>query len=154
MAENEGGQKPRLKITSIEQLKPQDINVIIEREDDIIEIPCRMPGHQEYQRLGYEIVDPAPPVRGAGPKGPVYNYSDPAYLQARQEAAQKRIYRRLLAFVQIEVPGATVEEQIANLANTLDVSVVNKLIEVMSGLMNEGSARVEDRAATFHANGH
>lgn len=150
---NEGENKKHRAITTLADLQPRLVDVQIELDDEIVVIPCKTLSYAEFQRLGYEVVDPSPPVSGAGPKGPIYNYNDAAYLQARQQANDARLYRRLLAFVQIDVPGATVEEQIDALTNTLEVAVVRALVQVMSNMVTGGEARIADRAATFHSNG-
>ena len=148
MAKNEG--KQRLKITSLADLQPRTVDVLIERGDEVLEIPCKTLSYAEFQRLGYEVIDPAPPTSGATAKGPIYNYNDPDFLTARQRAADERLYRRLLAFIQIDVPGDTVDEQIKNLSEALEVDIVRALTRVMSDMVNGGEARIEARAATFH----
>jgi hypothetical protein len=147
-AKTEG--KQRVKITSLADLQPRTVTVEIERGDEVLEIPCKTLSYAEFQRLGYEVVDPAPPTDRWDKKGPIYNYNDPAYLQDRQKANDERMYRRLLAFVQIDVPGDTVEEQIDNLTNTLEVDIVRALVGIMSNMVTGGEARIADRAATFH----
>lgn len=149
MAKQDEG-KRRFEITTLADLQPRDVEVEIERDNEVLVIPCRALSYAEFQRLGYEVVDPAPPASGATAKGPIYNYNDPEYLAARQKAADERLYRRLLAFVQIDVPGDTVAEQIENLTNALELDVVKTLVAAMTRISTESEARVQNRATTFH----
>lgn len=152
MAKKSDGEKKRISITSLDDLQPRDVDVEIERGNEVLVIPCRTLTYGEFQRLGYAVIDPAPPVATWNSKGAAsYNYNDPQYLTAKQQAADERLYLRLLAFLKIDVPGDTPQEKIDNLQNTLEVDVVRALTKVMLDMVSGGEARVTDRATTFHS---
>lgn len=141
-------QKDRIEVTSLDALRPRRVMVEIERDGDVLIIPCRMLSYGEWQRLGYEVLDPEPPYM-AGPKGKLYDFNNPEYLLKKQQAQDERMYRRLLAFVQIDVPGKDTAEKIAHLRDALEVGIVNKLTAAMMQVATEGRAQVEARAETF-----
>ena len=140
--------KERVEVTSLDALRPRRVMVEIERDGDVLVIPCRMLSYGEWQRLGYEVLDPEPPYL-AGPKGKLYDFNDPQYLMKKQQAQDERMYRRLLAFVQVDVPGETMPEKIAHLRDALEVGIVNKLTAAMMQVATEGRAQVDARAETF-----
>lgn len=140
--------KERVAVASLDALRPRNVMVEIERDEDVLVIPCRMLSFGEWQRIGYEVLDPEAPYL-AGPKGKMYDFSDPQYLMKKQQAQDERMYRRLLAFIQVDVPGANVGEQIAHLRDTLEVGIVNKLTVAMMQVATEGRAQVEARAESF-----
>lgn len=140
--------KPKLTVSSLADLSPRQVMVEIERDQDVLTVPCRMLSYGEWQRLGYEVLDPEPPFL-AGPKGKIYDYNDPNYQRTVKQMADERTYRRLLAFVDIEIPGKTVEEKIEHLRDGLEFGVLNQLVTAMMRVAVEGRARVEARAEAF-----
>lgn len=144
---------PVIEVTSLADLGPRTIIVNLEREDGVLQIKCRTLSYQRWQQIGWEVADPTPPVVGAGKHGPIYNHDDPAYKAALMQASDERMYRRLLEFVQIEVPGRTVEQKLARLRETLEAGVVRHLAQVMGAYTRDGSARIEGRANSFRGDG-
>jgi hypothetical protein len=59
-AKTEG--KQRVKITSLADLQPRTVDIEIVRDNEVLVIPCKTLSYAEFQRLGYDVVDPSPPV--------------------------------------------------------------------------------------------
>lgn len=143
--------KQRATITKLADLERRHITVIVERDDDELEIPCKTLTWKRWQDLGVQVPDPAPPIFGVDRNGrPQPNYNDPTYLAEKEAANTRRLYLRLLDFLDIDIPGDTPEARMTALQDTLEVGLVNRLASVMGQFAREGEARIETRAATFH----
>jgi hypothetical protein len=150
MGKQEKAEKKRIDIKSLADLRPRMIDAEIEVGDEVLVIPCRALTYQEQMEAGWEVSDPVPPIMGVGDdKRPLYDYQDPGYLKQKERANTERMYRRLLRFVQLEIPGETVEERVKALQDTLEYSIVTKLTMLMMRTFTEGEARANSRADSF-----
>lgn len=137
-------------MTTLNDLAPVTVTVELERPDgQTVGVPLRLLTYSEWQRIGWEVPEPAPPVSGATREGPVFNTSDPDYLRQRAEAQTERQYRRLLAALEIDIPGDTPAEQVAALRQTLDYGMARQLFAALGKLAGEGEGRVAARADSF-----
>lgn len=142
-----------LDLTSFEELAPMNVNVIVTLpEGREVRIPLRTLTYWEIFQIEAKVPPPTPPVSHATKDGPVFNFKDPGYLQALQLADIERSYRRVLAALRIEVPGASEEEKLHALKTRLDAGVMRQLNQVLMGSAMSGEARIEARAATFQPN--
>lgn len=144
--------KPVVNIGSFGDLPDRDITIFIEMADTTLAFPCRTLTYKRFNELGRLIPDPEPPHM-AGPKGKIYDLQNPEYLAKFPEVAEKRMFYRLVEFLRLPTPGATLAEKADFLSENLEYTIVKALVEAMQQNMIEGKARVEARAATFHANG-
>lgn len=152
MGKQEKTEKKRVTVKALSDLAPRLIDAELELGEEVLVIPCKALTYEEYQRAGWEVKDPEPPVMGVDDnKRPIFNLQDAGYLRQREEANTERMYRRLLKFVQLEVPGDTVEVRVQALRDTLEYSVVTKLTMLMMRVFTEGEARAQARAEAFQS---
>lgn len=145
----DNGASAPVRLTSLADMPSLDIDVHISTGNEALVIPCRELTYKRFQEIGRMVTEPEPKTVGAGPKGPIYSYSHPEYLQARQDAADRRLYLRLAEFVKLDIPGETLEARAAQLEDALSVAIVTKLAEAMQKTQSEGETRIEQRAVTF-----
>ena len=145
-------EKQVVTIAGFGDLPDRDKTVFVEMDDQTLAFPCRMLTYKRFNELGRMIPDPEPPMM-AGPKGKIYDLQNPEYLAKFPEVAEKRMFYRLVEFLRMTIPGETMAEKAAYLSDNLEYTIVKALVEGMQQTMIEGKARVESRAATFHANG-
>ena len=146
--------KERADVLSLDDLAPIAVRVEIEHGDRLLVVPLKTLSYFEWVRLGYEVPNPVPPTMGVDKQGrPILDTRDPSYLRALDEAALERGYVRLLAALDIPIPGATKAEQLAALKARLDTNVTRQLTAVLNQLASEGEARIMSRAETFHGDG-
>lgn len=141
-------EKPVVRIASLSAFAPVEVEVRLEFEDRVELVPMRTLSYAEFQRLGWEVPNPVPPVTGAGRNGPITDPNDAGYRRALLEAEMKRAHKRLLASLLLEVPGATEDEKIAYL-QTLDANRLRLLVSIVGQLVTEGTAHIEAKAAAF-----
>ena len=151
--------KKPIRLATLDDLEIGKWNVVVELglneagEMDEVLIPLNALSYYQVQQIRADIKDPMPPMAGHRDGGiPVYNFSDPAYLAERNMKEAERMHAFLLAAWpedKIPLPGATDAEKIEHLKFKLTASVVRQLLERLQGLIMEGNARVEARAATF-----
>jgi hypothetical protein len=142
-------------ITALSDLAPIDIIVEIDRPGgEIIAVPLRTLTYSDWLRLGLEIPNPTPPISGVDKSGqPIFDTRNLDYLRQLEDANIKRGLRRLLAALQIDVPGDTVGDQLAALEATLDSGVGRQLLGVLAQIAAKGEARIAHRAGTFQPAG-
>lgn len=146
--------KERADALSLDDLAPLNVRVEIEHGDRILTVPLKTLSYFEWVRLGYEVQSPVPPTMGVDKQGrPLLDTRDPTYLRQLDEAGMERGYIRLLAALDIPIPGDTREEKIAALKSRLDTNVVRQLQSILNQLASEGEARIVGRAETFHRDG-
>lgn len=142
------------KQLKFEDLAPIRVIVEIEHGGEILEIPLKTLTYAEWNRLGTDIPMPTPPERGVDKQGrPVFDHNNPDYLKRVEIVGEERIYNRLLASLDIPVPGETHEEKIQALKDMIDVSIMRQLIDTLSNFALKGEARIKHRAETFHPEG-
>lgn len=143
-----------LDLKSFDELAPTNVNVIVTLpEGREVRVPLRTLTYWEIFQIEAKVPPPVPPVSHATKEGPVFDYKAPAYLQALQLADIERSYRRVLAALRIDVPGATEDEKLATLKARLDAGVMRQLNQVLMSSAMTGEARIEARAATFPGHG-
>lgn len=146
MADND---KPIVRVTSLADFEPADVDVVLEFEDHKELVPMRQLSYAEFQRLGWEVPNPKPPISGVDKQArPVFDYTDATYLRQVQDAETQRSYKRLLASLRIDVPGADEAAKIDYLQSR-DANRMRLLLSVVGQLVTEGAASVEAKAATF-----
>jgi hypothetical protein len=139
---------------TFDDLKPIDIVVELDHGDRTLEIPLRTLTYAQWNRIGLSVPSPTAPSPGVDKNArPIFDYQDATYLAQLEAAGEERAYRRLLASLQLDVPGATEEEKLKNLRDGLDVNVVRQLNEVIGKFAFKGEARIKHRAETFHEGG-
>lgn len=79
-----------------------------------------------------------------------YDTEDPAYKRAVDERGLKINYNRLIHSLIMDIGGATLDEQIAELESYLGWGLIDRLVSVMYGIALEGERSVSERADTFH----
>lgn len=153
------------RITKLSELQPRTIDVVIERPNgqESIAVPCRELTYKRFYEIGRLVPDPIP-QKGEAPidfakdeKGElvkVYDVNWHAHRQAVAEAETRRTMWRLTEFVDLEFEATDIEDRINELENTLPNDVVQGLIIAMRSIVFGSEARVEERAASFHSNGH
>lgn len=137
---------------TFEDLAPIRIIVEVEHGGEILEIPLKTLTYAEWNKLGTDIPTPTPPISGVDKQGrPIFNNSDPTYITQVEQVAEQRVYARLLASLDMEVPGNTQQEKLDALRNKVDVNVMRQLVETISSFALKGEARVKHRAETFQS---
>jgi len=115
------------------------------------EIPIRKLPLDAWIAAGRDVQDPKPPEMGWKPDGSVIlNYNDPAYLEAKEEAENERLYHRILACLRIEIPGKSKAAQVKALRETLRADVTQMLGSFILQLHNSWRRTVKSRAESFH----
>lgn len=146
--------RPQRRATSLTDLASPKIDAILEYEDYDLVVPIRIPSAHEWNQIGYSVLAPVPPINGVDSnKRPVYDRNDPGYLRRLAEAEDERTYRRLLACIELPVEGETQDEKLASLRAALGPNAFWKLNALISQKLQEGEARIVNRAETFHGNG-
>jgi hypothetical protein len=146
--------KERADALSLDDLSPLKVRVEIEHGDRVVVVPLRTLPFFEWVRLGYEVANPVPPTMGVDKNGrPLLDTRDPGYLRALDEAGMERAYVRLLAALDIPIPGDTREEKLAALKAKLDTNVARQLNGVLNQMASEGEARIVARSETFLGDG-
>lgn len=141
--------KPIISITSLDDFSPADVDVRLEFEDHVELVPMKQLSYAAFQKLGWEVPNPVPPMSGVDKNArPVFDYNNPTYQQAVRDAETQRSYKRLLASLRLDVPGADEAEKIAFLQN-LDANRMRMLLSAVGQLITEGAATVEAKTATF-----
>lgn len=149
MATTKASVKPVMHVNSLASFETADVEARLEFADRVELVPMRTLSYGEFQRIGWQVRNPTPPISGVdGSRRPVFDYNDATYQQQMQEAERQRALRRLLAALNVEVPGATDDEKIAYLQG-LDANYLRLLISVVGQLVTEGEARIEAKAAAF-----
>lgn len=149
MPEEAKPEKPIVSITSLEEFSPANVTVTLEFDDHIEEIPMRALSYAEFQKLGWLVPNPTPPISGVdGNKRPVFDYNNPTYQQQMREAETLRSYKRLLASLRLDVPGADEDAKIAYLQSR-DANRMRMLLGIVGQLVTDGEAHIEAQAATF-----
>jgi hypothetical protein len=142
-------EKPVIAITDLGSFAPGDVDVTLEFDDHSESVPMRALSYAEFQRLGWLVPNPKPPISGVdGNRRPVFDFQDATYQRQAQEADNERAYRRLLASLRLNVPGNDDDEKIAYL-KSLDANRMALLLNVVGQLVTEGKAHVEAKAAGF-----
>lgn len=139
-------QKPVKRIDSLSALQPETVDVTMEFEDHIEVMPMKTLSYAEWQRIGWSVPNPVPPISGVdGNKRPIVNYDDPQFRIQVQQAELERAYRRVLASMVLSVPGGTEAEQLDYL-KALDANRIRMLINAVSELAAGGGARISAKA--------
>lgn len=142
-----------MKVTSLSQLMPQDINVqIIMSDERMMEFPCRemtWARMSEIERSVPEYIGDVSAATEIGKTGFYVKKDHPAYLAALAAANQKRLMLKLAEFVRFEVPGNTLDERAAALSDVLTPDIVDGLARALNQMSRAQVAKVEDRADSF-----
>jgi hypothetical protein len=146
--------KPRRVATSLDDLAEPPIIVILEYEDYELEVKLHIPSAHEWNQIGYLVRNPMPPISGTDKQGrPVFDRNDPTYAQQMTEAEEERTYRRLLASLQLPIEGDTPAEKVERLKAKIGPNAFWKLNGLIARKVQEGDARIANRAETFHGGG-
>jgi len=148
-------QKPEIRrIDALSDFKA-DKNLIAEVETvdgAVYEIPIRKLSLDAWSQVGKEVPEPEAPQVGTKKDGTaIYNENDPAWLQAKEDAYNERLYRRILACLRIDIPGKTIEARVKSLRDELPADVTQALGMFLMQIHNRWRRTVEARAETFHA---
>ena len=145
---------PTIKtVASLTDLPSRSTTVNIAMEDGILSFPCKALTYARWNELGRMVTDPPPPIMGGDRSGPKFNLQDPTYIMQREEAGEKRLYYRLTEFLNISIPGETIQERAQALRETLEFGIVKALAQAMQQTALTGEVSVNARAETFHPDG-
>lgn len=137
-------------------LAPEHATVIVQLEDGKeVTVNLRIPTAWQQLQIRQQVSDPAPPVSGIDPKTkrPIFDFNNPAYLAAREQAEMDRNYRMLLFALELPIPGNTDDEKLEFLKTKFSARLTRQLNVGMAVLVGGGQARIAGRAATFLGNG-
>lgn len=138
--------KPITRVTDLAALATETVDVTLEFEDHIEVVPMKTLSYAEWQRIGWSVPNPIPPVSGVdSSKRPIFDLYSPQYIEASQRAELERAYKRLLASMALPVPGADEAEQIDYLKR-LDANRVRMLISAVNELAAGGRSHVSAKA--------
>lgn len=142
-------------ITSLGELEPVRITLEITRADgETVAFSGSPLSVRQWLEVGHAVPPPTPPIMGADSNGkPLYDWNNPDYRRALDEANVRRSYARLIAFLDVEVPGATLDEQIDALEAHLSAGDIQALTAAIGRLYEGEEARIAARGATFHGDG-
>ena len=139
-------QKPIKRIDSLSALQPQTVDLVFEFDDHDELMPMKTLSYGEWQRIGWSVPNPAPPISGVDSnKRPIFNLNDPKYQIEVQQANMERAYRRVLASMALTVPGDTEAEQIEFLKG-LDTDHLRIMINFVDEQAVRGRSRVGAKA--------
>lgn len=140
----------RIEAKSLTDLEPLRVSAELELPGgDVLIVPLRLLTYAAWNRIGREVKNPSPPLSGVDAnKRPIHDLNDPTYQNAIAEAGEERNYRRLLAALDIPIPGATVEDKVKALRETVDAGVMRKLMDFLGGVIVQGEAAISGRQ--FH----
>ena len=137
-------------ISNLLELNTDEMNIDIELADGShFLVPFRPLRQSEWDKIGREVASPAPPKVAEGPRGVVYNYSDPGYIEAFNLAEMERVKRRLAMSLKLTIEGETAEQKAHWLENNLDRDVFQGLLMGFIQGSRDRSAQVEARASSF-----
>ena len=113
---------------------------------------------KEIRNIRRSIEWPEPPVKdfkkdGGGSVEPVYNYRDKEYKRLTEEADALLVNRMLVASLQMNIPGETVEEKCAALDARLGQFAVTHLINVMNRINTPSAEEVANVMRSFRSLG-
>ncbi len=147
--------KEKRVLTSLAELGTRRFDVELELTDgEILVIPMHTLSFRQWNEAAMEVKDPPPPVMGADNNGaPIFDTKNPDYQLALTEASNKRSWHRLLASMDIEVPGESTEDKIEWMEDHLERGVAEQLVTVMMNIALEVKAHIADRAFSFHGAG-
>ncbi len=146
--------KQKRRAATLADLQVQNYMVELEFEDgEILEVELRELSFKEWQALGYSVTEPGAPHIADKRGRKEYDYNEPNYLQKRAQASDRRNILRLAAAMVEPVPGETVEEKADYLAENLDPVMLGGLLQAIFLRGEQISARVVERAGSFHGSG-
>lgn len=144
---------------TLEDLAPPDITVILLIDDKKKKLPFKMPSFFRVQEIFGSVPNPLPPFefkREGEEIKKEFQYNDPVYQEQVRMAIHERNIRLILdAWDQkkLPIPGVDKSDKIKWLKDSLSVSVMSQLVDVMTRVAGKGEAQIEYRANTFHENG-
>ena len=139
-------QKPIKRIDSLSALQPQTVDLVFEFDDHDELMPMKTLSYGEWQRIGWSVPNPAPPISGVDSnKRPIVNYDDPQFRIQSQQAELERAYRRVLASMVLTVPGDNEAEQVDYIKN-MDADRLRVLINFVNDQAVRGRSRVGAKA--------
>jgi hypothetical protein len=151
--EKKAEEKSHRLITSLSELRGQAVNVELELPDgEVVQIPIHTLTYAEWQRIEREVPQPPVPVLH-GAKGSMPDRNDPEYQKAMSLWNEQVMYRRVLAALEIEIEGATADEKVKNLQETISTPMMMGLIAALSQAHFANRAQVVARSKTFHNGG-
>lgn len=126
------------------------ITIIISDEESI-QFKGVLLSYKRWNELGRLVPDPMPSVSGFDSvRRPIYNLYDPVYLNQKETAGEKRTFYRLIEFLEMDIPGDTLDEKVKALEDALEFKVMRALIEAISKEhLERAEVDVSARAATF-----
>lgn len=138
--------KPVKRISDLGTLKPETVDLVFEYDDHDEVMPMKTLSYGEWQRIGWSVPTPAPPISGVdGNKRPIVNYDDPQFRIQSQQAELERAYRRVLASMVLPVPGETEAEQVDFIKN-MDADRLRIMISFVNDQAVRGRSRVGVKA--------
>lgn len=149
--------KPNAKevvaLTSLAQLKPDTVKVLIDVGDGKTEIAVELQSvsYARWEALADEIPQVEPEMVGVGAdKAPIYDRQSQAYQAKMADRAEEVMFNRLLEMLPatLEIPGATRAERRQALRE-MDRNFTTQLINAMVQISAGGRTRVEQRSRTF-----
>jgi hypothetical protein len=145
-----------IKITALGDLPSRDTEIRVEMDNhEVLVFPGRALTYKRWNEIGRLVSDPEPPTGGFDKQGrPIYNLNDPGYINQKQEAADKRMYYRLVEFLQMDIPGDSMDAKVEALSDAIEFRIMKALITGVSQEHFSGAGvSASARAATFHTNG-
>lgn len=145
------------RVASLADVAPVTLYLEIERVDgEILAIPTRNVGYTRLLKVQQAIPLPTPPPDGfdATNKKPTYNYNDPGYLDARQDAFTRRDYAALLEWVDLVIPGDTLEARVEAFERVFTSAETRQMFEGLNLYQKKGGAQLQSAADHFLGAGH
>ena len=96
------------RISDLGTLKPETVDLVFEYDDHDEVMPMKTLSYGEWQRIGWSVPTPAPPIGGVdGNKRPDCQLRRSAVSHPVPASPNRRAYRRVLASMVLPVPSET-----------------------------------------------
>lgn len=143
-----------ISVQSLSDLVSTGITVTVEREGTIFKFKAKPMTYTRWQELGWLVPQPQANVSGFDNRGrPIYDDKNAVFQTALQRAETERTYLRLAEFLDMELPGETVQEKAEVLKQTLEPDMFKVLESALWGVATEGVTSAKDRSRRFQRDG-
>lgn len=143
-----------IQIRSLADLVSTGITVKVEREGTVFEFKAKPMTYARWQELGWMVPQPQANVSGFDNRGrPIFDDRSAAYQAALQRAESERTYLRLAEFLDMDIPGDSVQAKAESLKQSLETDVYKVLEAALWAVATEGVTSAKDRSKRFHRDG-
>lgn len=151
-------QSEPIEANTLDDLGDSPFTVTLTRPDGkAVKVKLRAIGEAELWGIRRSVTWPAPPIKDIqkvqNEMVEVYNYLDPAYLKATQDATRLMARRVLASMLLIKIDGETLDEKAAQVEKKLGNWAYESLIGVANRVNSVTASQVEAVMRSFRDDG-